>query len=180
LRTPVTYVVLRHKMTHPDEGAAAIARHCHLHDHSVRSALKRIQEEGIWQDAEILHKLRSLKEVPPRKAFHFSIPNPDQFLNSVTVPCWISGEFAAASEGYDLVPERLLVYVRPEDADAAAKAAQDEFAKVAPHSRANLTIALADPWLYLDSESDLVERGQRLIDYRDSRHIQILRGLPRG
>lgn len=180
MRAPVLYVVLRHKMTHPDEGAASIARHCRLHDHSVRSALQRIKGEGIWQDAEILHRLQSIKERPPRKAFHFSIPNPHQFLNAVTVPVWISGEFAAASEGYDLVPERLLVYVRGEDADAATKDALDEFAKVAPESKANLTIALADPWLHLDPVSDLVERGQRLIDYRESRHIQILRGLPRG
>lgn len=179
MRAPATYVVLRHLLTHPDEGPAATARHCHLHEASVRAVLRRLRDEGTWRKEELLLKLATVVERPPRKRLHFRMPNPDHYLAAVAVPRWISGEYAAAAEGYDLVPERLLVYVHPEDLDAAARTALDGFGKVAPPSEANLTLAIADPWLYLDPTSDFVERGQRLLDYQDSRHLQILRGLPR-
>lgn len=142
--------------------------------------MHRIRDQGLWSDEAMVAHLRGLTARPPRHAVRFRVPNPDQFLTAMrkeAVPCWISGEYAAAAEGFDLVPERCLVYVRAGDLEAALQVVQSSYGKIAGPQQSNLEVRRADDWLYLDPDQELVERGQRLLDYDESRHIQILKGL---
>lgn len=111
--------------------------------------------------------------------FRFRAPNPKQWHRQFDRTAWLSGEVAAAEhDGYNLVPERYLVYVDPKDWRHALQSALEIFADVAAPAQANLLIREADPWLNADDEKPfLVEKGQRLLDYASSRHVQILRGL---
>lgn len=179
-RAPAEFVATRHLLTHPEDTPAMVAHHCGLHIQSASRALKRLQGGGIWHDQELLAHARTLAVRPPRKAVHFQVPNPDQFLKALRkskVRFWLSGEYAAALDGYDLVPERCLVYVRSPSMEGAIRAARDVMGKVTSGNQANVEIRLADAWLQLDPGSDLVERGQRLLDYEESRHVQILRSF---
>lgn len=178
---PVEFVVTRHLLSHPDEGTTDMARHCNLHVGSVSAARRRLQKQDIWRPAQLLAHLQTLSRRPPRRATFFHVPNPDQFIAALRrdqVPFWISGDAAAAAEGYDLVPEHVIIYIHPEAADPAMAAAIRVYGgKVAASAVSNVEIRVADDWLYLDPESELVERGQRLLDYQESKHIQILRDL---
>lgn len=178
---PVAFVVGRHLLHHPNEGPAAIARHCHLHPGSVSSALKRLGDR--WRDEELVAHLQGQAAKPRPRRFAFRVPNPDQFLAAARrsgLAYWLSGEHAAAIEGHDIVPERCIVYVRPDDMDDAVGLARSVMGRVAAPRQANVEVRLADEWLYLDPNDELVERGQRLLDYAESRNIQILRSLARG
>ncbi len=125
----------------------------------------------------LLVQLKSVRERPRHQQFAFKAPNPDQFLAAMKAPFWLSGEYAAAWEGFDLVPEQALIYIRREDAKSISAAAKESFAKVAPASKANVLVRIADPWMNLRPDEELVERGQRLLDYEESRHLQILKDL---
>ena len=177
MRAPAEFVVLRHLLGHPEDSPAEIARHCKLHDTSARVAVRRIRERDTVSQSWLLVQLKSIREKPRHQQFAFKVPNPDQFLEAMNVPRWFSGEYAAAMEGYDLVPEQAMIYIRAEDAKSISTAAKESFAKVAPASKANVLVRIADPWMNLRPDEQMVERGQRLLDYEESRHIQILKDL---
>jgi hypothetical protein len=54
--------------------------------------------------------------------------------------------------------------------------ALDEGGAPAPRDNANLVLKAMDPWLY-EEPNGYAERGQRMLDYADSKHIQLLMGL---
>ena len=173
MRTPVEFVVTRHLLSIPDASPSDIARHCHVSLTSASRAYRKVRDLTDLRESLLFHHLLALKETPHWPTLYFRIPNPEQWQNQYKGPRWLSGEIAAAMEDYDLVPERWLVYLHPDDVPLAVEAAKKEYARVAKPADANLAFRTADPWLYLDTESDLVERGQRLLDYWKSRHIQL-------
>lgn len=178
MAAPAEFVVIRHLLTHPDDTPAQIAKHCSLHDTTVRAAVKRLKEADLLGHDRLL--LQRLQDHPQRirhRRYAFLAPNPDQFLAALDVPYWLSGEYAAALAGFDLVPEQAVVYLDAADLVAATRAAKDVYAKLAPESKANVVVKIADAWLHLDPGSETVERGQLLLDYQDSRHLQILKEL---
>ena len=140
---------------------------------SAARAYHKVRELTDLQAPRLFRHLLALRERPHWTSLHFRIPNPEQWQNRFDGQHWLSGEVAAALEGYDLVPERWLTYLLPEDVEAAVEAAKMEYAKMATPAKANLSLRTADPWMFLDPESDLVERGQRLLDYWNSRHVQL-------
>ncbi len=175
---PAEFVVIRHILTHPDDTPAEVAKHCSLRDATVRAALKRLlAADLIGHEGMLLDRLRHLPRRIKHRQYTFRAPNADQFLNGLEAPFWLSGEYAAAMDGYDLVPERAMLYIDADDLPAAVNAAQACYAKIAPASKSNIVVKLADPWLDLNPNTELVERGQRLLDYLDSHHIQLLREL---
>jgi len=175
---PAAFVVIRHLLTHPEDTPAKIAKHCFLHDTTVREAMKRLKNADILgHERLLLQRLRNHPQRIRHRRYAFHAPNPDQFLSALDAPYWLSGEYAAALAGFDLVPEQAVVYVAAADLAAATQAAKDVFAKIAPESKANVVVKVADSWLYLDPDSEIVERGQLLLDYQDSRHLQILKEL---
>ena len=180
MRAPVEFLVTRQLLSGTDVAPAEIARRCRLRASSVARAYHRIREKTALDDARLFRHLLGLPERPHWTTLHFHIPNPQQWQNRYDGPRWLSGEVAAALEGYSLVPERWLVYLRPEDVEPAVEAAKTEYAKVAPPAKANLTLRATDPWMDLDPESDLVQRGQRLLDYWQSRHVQLTAELMHG
>lgn len=92
-------------------------------------------------------------------------------------PFLLGGEDAAVHDGYNLVPEHHLIYIEPDHWSDVASAAKDVLARVAPASAANLTVRERDPWLTPDPTGRFVERGQRLLDYQESKHVQLARSL---
>lgn len=175
---PAEFVVVRHLIGHPDDSAYQVAQHCGLAQNSAAAVVKRLRDEEVWAGSQMLERLRSLSRRPVHRNLYFRAPNPRNWLQEFEGPYWISGEWAAAEvDKMNLVPERLLVYVPANDLDSAAKAALSIQAAVAPASRANLILRSADPWLRAGERDDVAERGQRLLDYVDSRHIQILKEL---
>lgn len=173
MRAPVEFVITRHLLSDPAASPSRIARRCNLRAPSAARAYNKVRDLTDLREPRLFRHLLDVKECPHWTSLHFRMPNPEQWQNRYDGPRWLSGEVAAALEGYDLVPERWLVYLLPEDMDAAVEAAKQEYAKMAPPSKANLTLRTADPWLFLDPDSDLVERGQRLLDYWNSRHVQL-------
>lgn len=176
---PAEFVVLRHLLSHPSDSRYEVARHSGLSQNSVGLVVRRIEADEDWSEKQRLERLRNLKRRPTLREYRFRAPNPRNWHRQYDQPGWISGEVAAAElEKYSLVPERHLVYVKPEHRDAAIRAAFEVFAELAPPREANLMLREADPWLTADdSDPRYVERGQRLLDYAESRHIQILREL---
>lgn len=178
MAAPAEFVIIRHLLTHPDDTPAQIAKHCFLHDTTVRAALKRLKDADLLgHERLLLQRLQDHLQRIRHRRYAFLAPNPDQFLTALNVPYWLSGEYAAALAGFDIVPEQAMVYVTVDGLDAAARAAKDVYAKIAPESKANVVVKVADAWLHLDSDSETVERGQLLLDYQDSRHLQILKEL---
>lgn len=178
MAAPAEFLVLRHRLSHPSESQADLARHTHLDSSTVSRVLKRLDAKRLWTPHQRVEAMRTASRRPTHKTYHFRAPNPDQWNAAYDGPAWLSGEPAAARDGYDLVPAKILVYVPPEALPQALRASQEIFAKLAPESRANLILREADPWLRADDEhDDLVERGQRLLDYAESKHIQLLQGL---
>ena len=176
-RAPVEFVVLRHLLTHPGDTTTEMARHCHVSLSSASLALSRLREENPrpsgWDPAWLWERLLSARERPTWKTFRFHVPNPDNWVTAMRdrhVPAWFSGEVAAAREGIDVVPNTVVAYVREQDMAAAFAVAKESFAKVS-EANANLVIKVADPWLSFDGED--VEKGQRLLDYNESRNIQL-------
>src|SRR5688572_18261607 len=106
MRAPVTYVVARHLVAHPDDGPSAIAKHCSLHVPSVSIALKRFRDQDIWGEEQLLEAMRKVSETPAVRTYHFLAPNPEIWLKQFPAKAWLSGEYAATMDGMDLVPER--------------------------------------------------------------------------
>lgn len=173
MRTPVEFVVTRRLLSEPAATPSDIARHGNVRLTSAARAYRKVRDLTGLRPSLLFHHLLELKERPHWPTLHFHIPDPEQWQNRYQGARWFSGEVAAALEGYDLVPERWHVYLPPDDVPGAVVAAKQEFARVAKASDANLVLCTADPWLHLDPDSDLVERGQRLLDYWNSRHIRL-------
>lgn len=173
MRAPVEFLVTRQLLTESQAGPAEISRRCHLRASSVARAYHKVREITDLHDHRLFRHLLELKERPHWSNLHFYMPDPRQWQNRYKGSRWLSGEVAAALEGYNLVPERWLVYLLPDDLDEAVEAAKTEYAKVAPPGKANLTFRNTDPWMDLPTDSDLIQRGQRLLDYWASRHVQL-------
>jgi hypothetical protein len=178
---PAEFLVVRHRLSHPSDSAAELSRHVGLDRAVVSRVEARIRKNGLWQENQLLEHMRALSRRPVVKRVHFRAPNPKQWFLEFSGRYWQSGEHVAASlDGMDVVPERFLVYVAPEDFDAAVRAAHDIIARLAPAPEGNLEIRVADPWLREGEQPNVAERGQRLLDYAESKHIQLLRGLRLG
>lgn len=179
MRAPVAFVVTRHLLTHRDDSPADLGRHCHVERSSAARAIKRLREDGIETDAQRLAHLLDLRTTPHWSTFAFRLPNPDNWLDAMTSPHWLTGEAAASVEGMDLVPSRVESYVHADDMEDAMRCAKRAFAKVAAPRDANLILRVADPWMALDPDDPLVERGQRLYDYARSKNVQFAKELAR-
>lgn len=177
VRAPVEFVVTRHRITHPNEQPADVARHTGLHLSSVSRALGRLEGENLLTENQHLAHLRTLAEGPRHKELNLHVPNPEQFLEELQHPFLLSGEDAAVHDGYDLIPERHLLYIEPDGWDAVGETVQDVLGKVASRSKANLTVREQDPWLVADESRRFVERGQRSLDYQENKHVQLARSL---
>lgn len=178
---PAEFVVVRHKLSHPDDSQADLSGHARLDRAVVSRVESRLRKQGIWHEHQLLEHLRRLPRRPHHKRVSFLAPNPKLWFAEFERPYLQSGEHvAAAIDGMDLVPERVLVYVAEEDLDAALRAAHDVFARLAPAGQGNLEIRVADPWLSEGEQPNVAEKGQRLLDYLESHHIQLLRGLNLG
>lgn len=179
MRAPAEFVVTRHLITHPQDSPAQVAKHARLHSATASNALSRIRQAELWTDSQLLAHLRSLAERPRWRRVNLRLPNPGRWLDGLDRPQATSGEHAAALDGFEVVPERHLVYVAAADLDAVIKSAiGDGDGALAPPEKANLILKTRDAWLY-DEPPGVVERGQRLIDYDESKHVQLLMGLRR-
>lgn len=176
MNAPAEFVVARHLLAHPDEAAGDLAAHCGLHRPVVHNALKRLRAMDLLAEPRLLHHLISHPRRIRHRAHYFRVPNPKQWLNALSAPCLLSGDVVAAEkDGYNVVPEQWVAYVRPGDEAGAVRAATEVFADVASKPRANLVIKIQDPWLKPDEQDPrLAERGQRLIDYQDSPLLQLV------
>lgn len=179
MHAPVSFVVARHLLTHPADGPADLSRHCHLERSSATKALARLRKDAVETEAQLMAHLIRRNTVPHWSSFTFRLPNPDNWLQAVTVDHWLTGEAAAAAEGMDLIPSRIETYVRREDMEDAMRTAKQVFAKAAAPRDANLILRVADPWMYLEADEPLVERGQRLFDYARSKNVQFAKEFAR-
>lgn len=173
MRTPAEFVVTRHLLSNLEATPSTIAKNCNIRLTSATRAFNKVRDLTGLRESLLFRHLLDIRERPRWQSLYFHIPNPEQWMQKFQKPRWLSGEVAAAMEDYDLVPERWLVYIDPADVEEAVAIARSEYAKVAKPADANLVFRGADDWLHLDPESDLVERGQRLLDYWSSRHVQL-------
>jgi hypothetical protein len=152
-------------------------------DPSVASkVVKRLREaRSFWTEQELFRHLKSIPERPHWKGVTMRLTNPELWFRAYHGPFMASGEAVAATvDGIDVVPGRFLVYVPSfEHMHQAVKAGLDVMGKLSPSSESNLEIRVADRWLRAGEQPDVVERGQRLLDYDESRQIQLLRVFQR-
>jgi hypothetical protein len=180
VRAPVEFVVCRHLLSHPEESPAAIAKHCNLLLPSAARSYHRIQAMTQLQREPLFRHMLSLSERPPRREIYFQMPNPELWANRFKGQKWLSGEAAAARDGYPLVPQRLLYYVPADQIQKAAEDAIASYGKLSGGKEWNLALRAADPWLSEDEDTGLVEYGQRRLDYWESPHVQLARDLRDG
>jgi hypothetical protein len=170
-------LVSRHRITHPTDSAYKISRHIKLPLRTTQLATKRIRERVGIEKEKLLEFL--IQNPIPHKRFEFFHPNPNVWLRRPPVQISYSGEDAAAVLGWNLIPNRHILYVAEKDLDILLKDLLDNGGRLSGDNESNLSIRLRDKWM-IDDPSPLVERGQRLVDYRESKNIQILTGLQEG
>jgi hypothetical protein len=178
MRAPAEFIVTRHLLSHPGDSTTQLARDCHLDPSVASKVVKRLREtQPFWTEQALFRHLKSIPERPQQKGVTMRLTNPELWFRSYGGPYMASGEAVAATvDGIDVVPGRFLVYVPSfEHARQAVKAGLDVMGKLAPSSEANLEIRVGDPWLCSAEQPNVVERGQRLLDYDESRQIQLLR-----
>jgi hypothetical protein len=177
---PADVIISRHLIGHPDDTAADAARHTGLHRAVVHQVIRRLRADDALHEGRLVARIQNHPRRLHHRALAFRVPNPAQWANQFSQRFLLSGDVVAAEkDGYNVVPEKWIVYVQPQDEQAAMKAALDVFADVSPHRLANLLIRIADPWLLPDDEDPrLAERGQRLLDYDESPLLQLI-GRPR-
>ncbi len=192
LRKPISFIVGRHLLTHPEDGVADIVRHTtpaddsdlRLDKGSVSHARRRLLDTTNGEPTLLLKTILSLPERPRYKEVNLHVADAvrihEAWHSRMPAPHWWSGELAAAElDGVPLMPARVLVYVRTEDLDVCARFTIDEYyGRLAQRSDSNFTIRTRDPWLYSDvaeSGGYYAEKGQRLIDYRESKNVHLLR-----
>ncbi len=179
---PASFLVIRRLLSKPDLRPYALAKDLRIPISSAAAVYARLREENVAKHPRLLlERLRQMRR-PDVQVFTFRAPNPDQWFRAFQHQAWLSGESAAAHDQLNLVPSRHVVYVQPEHVPDALAAAKAILADYAPRpADANLEIRVADPWLRPDDEEPrLAEKGQRLLDYAESKHIQILLELERG
>ena len=177
MRAPAEFVVLRHLVTHPQDGPAELAKHSHLYLKSASLVLARLRDAEVWTQPQILAKLRTVAERPRWRTLGYLCPNPSQWLKAHTGPHLLSGDAAAVREGVPILPDRLIAWVDGGELARAQRAADEVVGTPARAQGANLVLRVMDPWLGSDPKQPaLVERGQRLLDYDAFPNIQILRG----
>ena len=177
MRAPAEFVVLRHLVTHKDDAPSDLAKHCNLYLKSASLVLARLRDADVWTEPQILARLRIVAERPRWRTLGYVCPNPAQWLKAHRGPHLLSGDEAAAREGVPIVPERVIAWIQPDELAAALRAADAVVARPTRAQTANLVLRIMDPWLAADPKRpELVERGQRLLDYEAFPNIQVLRG----
>lgn len=191
-RKPTSFIVGRHLLTHPEDGVADIVRHTTprerpemgLDKGSVSKARRRLLDATNGEPTLLLKTILSLPERPRHKEVNLHVADAirihEAWHSRMPTPHWWSGELAAAElDGVPLMPAHVLVYVRGEDLDHCARFTIEEYyGRLAQKSDSNFTIRARDPWLYSDvaeSGGYYVEKGQRLIDYRESKNVHLLK-----
>lgn len=180
MNAPADFVVSRHLLSHPHDSPADVANHVGLQRPVAYNVFKRLHENDLLQEGRLLHHLQHHPRNIQHKSHHFRVPNPQQWINQFSGHPLLSGDIVAAEhDGYNIVPNLWIAYVRPDQEKDAIQAALDVFADFAPKNKANLLIRIADPWLRPDeNDPKLAERGQRLLDYSESPMLQLV-GRPR-
>lgn len=180
MSAPADFVVSRHLLGHPDDSVNEVAKHSGLHRSVVHNVRKRLQANQLVHEGRLLHHLQHHPRKIRHKSYQFRVPNPKQWFNQFQGSVLLSGDIVAAEhDGYNVVPNEWVVYIRPDQEKDAIQAALDVFADYAPKRAANLVLRVADPWLAPDDKDPrLVERGQRLLDYAESPLLQLV-GRPR-
>lgn len=168
LRKPLDFAVARHLLSDPAEGPSAVARHLRARPAQVHSALARIARQAdLASEASLLAFLRRFpRRVEER---HFAMADFESWFARPPAPVSLSGEDAAAAEGLPVVPHRHLLYAAPEDLAMLEASLRAAGAEPVARGEATVTLRVRDPWLR-DDPAPLVERGQRLLDYAESRH----------
>lgn len=166
--------IARHLLSHPGESTYRLARHLGFPFSTAHGARGRVEAKGVaFLDFLRAHPIR-------HKELVVDHPAPARWLaGPPPAPLSISGEDAAALEGYDLVPHRHLFYVAEEDLNLLYWSLREQGGEPVGPGEGNVTLRVRDPYL-MDDPPPLVERGQRLLDYLESRNIHLLRGLQRG
>ena len=170
-------LLVRHWLTHPEESAYEAAKHMNLSKRTVQFAAKRIKARtGIQRE----RLLEFLCENPiAHKNIGFYHPNPNVWLRHPPVPVSLSGEDAAAVMGWDIVPNRHIFYIEATEVNTIVKSLLGSGGRLAEDMDQNISLRLRDKWM-IDEPVPLVERGQRLVDYKESKNIQLLAGLEEG
>ncbi len=178
MRAPVEFIVTRHLIGDPAATPTEIARACSIERSSASRALSRLRETGLTTPGQLLAHLHSLPSKPYWPTHSFQAPNPDAWTTGAPLH-WLTGQAAAAHDGLDLVPSVLEAYVQEADLQAALIAARDIFAKPCGRRDANLVIHVADSWMTLDPASNLIQVGQRWLDYSQDPNVQFAKELQR-
>lgn len=169
---PSTLLLARHLLSHPDDSGYRAADHLGLHPRTAQRAKKRLEDRvGLGEPALLDYVDRNKRHFDHRD-LHLRHGAPERWLAAPPAPVSLSGEDAAAVEGFDLIPHRHLLYVAEEDLTLLERSLRDDGAVPCGPDEANVTLRVRDPWL-LDDPAPLVERGQRLLDYRHSRHVRL-------
>jgi len=170
-------LLARHWISHPEDSAYEAAKHMRLPLRTVQLAAARLRNRiGTGQD-QLLDFL--MKNPIEHKSIRVRHPNPNIWLRKPPVMISLSGEDAAAVNGWDIVPNRHTFYVEEKDLGLALKSLLDSGGRLSEKEDQNIILKVRDKWL-MDEPAPLVERGQRLIDYQESRNIQLLAGLEEG
>lgn len=180
MSAPADFVVSRHLLGHPDESPSEIAKHSGLQRPVAYNVCERLREKDLVHEGRLLYHLLNHPRQIRHKSYFFRVPNPQQWLSQFHGKPLMSGDIVAAEhDGYNVVPNLWVAYVKPQEEKDAIQAALDVFADYSPEGKANLVIRIADPWLGPDDANpELVERGQRLLDYAKSPLLQLV-GRPR-
>lgn len=119
--------------------------------------------------------MRFVQENPIKvpKTISLRHPNAERWLKRTRFHFLLSGEDAAVIDGWDIVPNRHLIYVDSNVLVEIVRDALDDGARLTESDGANVTIRQRDPWL-VDEQRTLVERGQRMLDYAESKNVQFL------
>lgn len=173
-KRPKTDALLaRHWLTHPEEAAYTAAQHLGgIERRTVQNAAERLRTRVGTDEPSLIRYLRA-HPIPARKTISFRHPAADRWLKDTNIHHLLSGEDAALVDGWDLVPHRHMVYVEWDDLQPAVDDVLDTGGRVADPADANLTLRVGDEWLY-EEPKNFVERGQRILDYLDSKNVQFL------
>lgn len=167
--------VARHLLSHPGETTYRLARHLRLPFSTAHDARRRVEADA---GGDLLAFLRA-RPIRHRELC-IAHPAPERWLaGPPPAPMSIGGEDAAAVEGYGLVPQRHVFYVAEEDLNHLYWSLRDSGGEPVGPSEGNVLLRVRDAFL-IDDPPPLVERGQRLLDYLESRNIHLVRRLRRG
>jgi hypothetical protein len=167
--------IARHLLSHPDDTTYRLARHLRLPFSTARDARKRVESQAGG------NLLAFLRRHPVRhRELFIAHPDPARWLGGPPpAPFSISGEDAAAIEGYDLVPHRHVFYVAEEDLNQLHGSLRETGGEPVGPDEANVILRVRDAYL-IDDPAPLVEKGQRLVDYLESKNPHLIGRLQLG